>query len=353
MTWLKQLQPASFRKVHFHVDTVEHAAGDNTVLREYPFQDLPTVFRMGAAAEEIKFSAYVIGDDYRARRDALRDVLSGVGELVHPTAGTLVVFALGKYKLTESPKLEGGMAKFELTFVRADARRYPVGVANTRSQATSAAVVAKTAARTAFAQTFNLNGLTGWVRERVAAHAKAAVGLVWDAVQTPGAGILDHANQLAGDYQALKQNMDTLLAQPAALAAQVQKLFNVPAELTKLQAKAFQTAHQSLFDLAAKLPQTDFEVSVMPPVGAGLVLYGAGKASALITASPQRTALARQTGATLELMETMATAAYVEACAASELQGYEQAMALRKAVNDQCTRLLVKASTRPAAEQYT
>lgn len=352
MTWLKQLQPASFRKVHFHVDTIEHSAGDNTVLREYPFQDLPTVFRMGLGAEEIKFSAYVIGDDYRQRRDALREVLSGVGELVHPTAGTLIAFALGKYKLTESPKTDGGMAKFELTFVRADARRYPVGVTNTRSQASGAAANAKAAARTAFAQTFNLNGLTGWVRERVAAHAKAAIGLVWDAVQSPGAGVAEHANKLVGDYQTLKQNMDSLLGQPAALALQVGKLFDVPAELTNVQAKAFQAAHQSLFNLATKLPQTDFEVSVMPPVGAGLVLYGAGKASALITSSPQRVALARQTGATLELIETMATAAYVEACAACDLQGYEQAMGLRKAVNDQCTRLLVKASTRPAPEQY-
>lgn len=352
MSWLDQLQPASFRGVHFHVDTIEHSAGDNVVLREYPFQDLPTVFRMGEGAEEIKFSAYVIGADYMQRRDALRLVLSGQGELVHPTAGTLLAFVNGKYKLTENPTAQGGMARFELAFVRAQDRRYPVGVVDTRSQASGAAVAAKEAAQTVFAQNFNLKGLTGWVRERVAQNVKAAVGLVWNAVQTPGAGIPDHANKLVGDYQALSQNIDSLLNQPAALAAQVGKLFAVPAELTGKQAAAFQAAHQSLFEMASKLPQTDFEVSVMPPVGTGLVLYGAGKASALISASPQRVALATQTGATLEFIETMATAAYVQACTASELQGYEQAMALRKAVNDQCTRLLVRSSARPAPEQY-
>ena len=62
MTWLDQLQRASFRGVPFQVDTIDHSAGDNVVMREYPFQDLPTVFRMGEAAEEIKLSAYVIGD---------------------------------------------------------------------------------------------------------------------------------------------------------------------------------------------------------------------------------------------------------------------------------------------------
>ncbi len=352
MTWLDQLRPASFRNVHFHVDTLEHSAGDNTVLREYPFQDLPTVFRMGQGAEEIKFSAYVIGSDYMERRDTLREVLSGSGELVHPTAGTLIAFVVGKFKITENPKADGGMARFDLTFVRAEARRYPVGVANTRSQASNAALVAKTAAKAVFAGSFNLGGLTGWVRDRVAQNMKSAVGLVWEAVQSPGAGIADHANQLIGDYQALKQNLDGLLNQPAALAEQVGKLFAVPSELTNPQAQAFQNAHQSLFDLALKLPQTDFEVSVMPPIGAGLVLFGAGKASALITASPQRAALAQQNAATLEFIETMATAAYVESCAACELQGYEQAMALRQAVNDQCTRLLVKSSARPAPEQY-
>ena len=352
MSWLAQLQPASFRGVHFHVDTIEHAAGDNVVLREYPFQDLPTMFRMGDGAEEIKFSAYVIGADYMQRRDALRLVLSGQGELVHPTAGTLLVFVNGKYKLTENPAAQGGMARFELTFVRAQERRYPVGVADTRSQARGAAVAAKTAATAVFAQSFNLGGLTGWVRERVAQNVKAAVGLVWNAVQTPGAGIAEHANKLVGNYQALAQNLDGLLSQPAALANQVGKLFAVPAELSRPQAQAFQNAHQSLFNLAPKLPQTDFEVSVMPPVGTGLVIYGAGKASALISASPQRIALATQTGATLEFIETMATAAYVEACAAVELQGYEQAMALRKAVNHQCTRLLVRSSARAAPEQY-
>ena len=61
-TWLEQLLPASFRGVPFQVDTIEHQAGDNVVLREYPFQDLPTVFRMGEAAEEIKFFDFAFKD---------------------------------------------------------------------------------------------------------------------------------------------------------------------------------------------------------------------------------------------------------------------------------------------------
>ena len=54
-SWLDQLRTASWRDVSFQVDTIEMTDGDNTVMREYPFQDLPTVFRMGAGANEIKF----------------------------------------------------------------------------------------------------------------------------------------------------------------------------------------------------------------------------------------------------------------------------------------------------------
>ena len=46
IAWLKQLRRASWRNVPFQVDTVDISAGQNTVLREYPFQDLPTVFSM-------------------------------------------------------------------------------------------------------------------------------------------------------------------------------------------------------------------------------------------------------------------------------------------------------------------
>ncbi|MFD2451713.1 DNA circularization N-terminal domain-containing protein [Ideonella paludis] len=142
MAWLDQLRPASFRGVPFQVDTIEHLAGDNVVLREYPFQDLPTVFRMGEAAEEIKLSAYVIGEDYIEQRDALRQVLSGQGELVHPTAGRMLVYVAGRFTTREAPTAEGGVCRFDLTFIRAEARRYPTQGPNTRTQATTAAQAA-------------------------------------------------------------------------------------------------------------------------------------------------------------------------------------------------------------------
>ena len=40
--------------------------------------------------------------------EALRQVLTGEGELVHPTAGTIRVFVAGKYSIKEAPAAEGG-----------------------------------------------------------------------------------------------------------------------------------------------------------------------------------------------------------------------------------------------------
>ena len=141
--WLAQLRPASFRGVVFQVDTVDVTAGDNLVVRDYPFQDLPTVFRMGAGREDIKFSAYVIGDDYDVQRDTLREALTGVGTLpasgilVHPTAGTQLAIVSERFVIKENPVAMGGMARFDLSFVRAETRRYPVSVANTGAQASA------------------------------------------------------------------------------------------------------------------------------------------------------------------------------------------------------------------------
>ncbi|WP_405023326.1 DNA circularization N-terminal domain-containing protein, partial [Limnohabitans sp.] len=42
MSWIDELQQASFRGVPFHVETTERKPGFHTVLRDYPFQDLPT-----------------------------------------------------------------------------------------------------------------------------------------------------------------------------------------------------------------------------------------------------------------------------------------------------------------------
>ena len=354
MAWFDQLKRASFRNVPFHVDTIDVSAGDNTVLREYPFQDLPTVFRMGEGAEEIKLAAYVIGDDYMEQREALRRVLTGDGVLIHPTAGALRVYVVGKYTIKENPTAEGGMARFDLTFVRAEARRYPVGVANTEGQATDAAKAAVVAAQGQFAGAWDVVKVPSWVSLRAIKNLTGSLDGVWGQLKTVQAGLGDYSDGLIGGYQQLRTGLNDLVRTPRQLAASITDIFTIPTEINAALGRDFRSAFKWAFDLDKKLFRGDFETMVVPaPQGnghagvgdAGVVIYGTGLPDVLGTDSDARAQLVQLTAAGDQLFETLALAGYVRAAAAVDLAGYDEALAMRRDVNDQATRLLMEAST--------
>lgn len=347
MGWIDQLQPASFRGVPFHVHSIDVQAGDNVVVREYPFQDLPTVFRMGEAAEEIKFSAYVIGDDYIEQREALRKVLTGDGVLVHPTAGSLRVFVAGRFSISEAPTDEGGMARFELTFIRAEERRYPIGVQNTEGAATEAADAAIDAAIDAFALDFNLPDVNGWVADLAGKQLFDVVNQAWGKIGPVVGSVSSFSSSLIGRYQMLTSNFSALLAQPFQLAQSIQGLFSLPGELKSITAMEFQSAFKGLFKRDSASSK-DYEVSIVPADGKGLALFGSTNVSALVIDSPAQAERERLAGAIDQFMGTIAVAAYVKASTSIEITNYDDGMEMRQAVHDQCTSLLVRASEQPA-----
>lgn len=343
MSWLDQLQPASWRGVGFEVDTVEVKAGDNVVLREYPFADLPSVFRMGSTAETIRFSAYVIGPDYQARRDELRQALTGEGVLVHPTAGAMRAFVADKYTMTEAPLREGTVVKFDLIFVRAEARTYPAPKANTQAQATQAADAAKAAAVDQFAAEFTLSGAPAWVQERVIDRLGALTGGVWDNIKGVTAGLGDYTDQAAGAFQVLRGGLLDLVKTPAGLAGAMRELFALPDELGAGAGALFQSAYQSVFGLGSKLPRADFE-TVQQPTLTKPAMYGVGSVDDLDMDTGARVQLARLSGAADALVNSMALAAWVQAVAADDLAGHEAVLTQRRWLYDSCTGLLQDAS---------
>lgn len=349
-SWLAQLQQASFRGVPFQVDAIDWTGGDNVVLREYPFQDLPTVFRMGAAAQELKFSAYVIGDDYHLQRAALMSALTGEGMLMHPTAGAMRVFVAGKYTVKEHPTAEGGMARFDLHFVRADARRYPVGVVNTSAAATIASAVAKASAVDAFAAQWSLTATPGWAAERAVTRLKDSLDVAMATLAGAARSLGAYNTMLITRYQALRGGLDGLLAAPRQLADSVATLFELPGQLKNAGARDLQSAFAFVFSVRARIKATGYEVSVMPAVGAGLVMYGTGNADLLATDSAARVRLTALSSASDRLIDGLATAAWVEATASVELGNYDEALAMRGALTNQLMRLLGEASASAAPQ---
>ena len=130
-TWRNHLLAASFREVPFHVLDTSTEVGRRNVIHQYPFQDEPYVEDLGLDADQFRVTGYVVQNagnqmDYFAERDALLAALraAGPGTLVHPFLGEFTVALSGRAQMTESFR-EGGIARFQMLFVRAGANIFP------------------------------------------------------------------------------------------------------------------------------------------------------------------------------------------------------------------------------------
>lgn len=134
-TWREKRHPASFRGVPFFVDDDSTPVGRRTQLHEYPQRDKPLVEDMGAKTRTVKMSAFVIGDDCLFQRDNLLNALDqpGAGELVHPWFGRMNVTA-GEGCEVSHERRAGGLVRFQLEFVEAGEKGYPVGVPDEAQQ---------------------------------------------------------------------------------------------------------------------------------------------------------------------------------------------------------------------------
>lgn len=163
MSWKDRLRPGSFRGVPFKLDVVGGAGGRRLAITEYPKRDKPHAEDMGRKGRRYNFSAYVLGDDYEAARDALIEALEveGAATLVHPTFGNIEVRA-DDFSYEES-KSEGGMCRFTLGFVEAGENQFPAATTDTKTSVLSAAKAAKTDLSSAFSKAYTVLNEPGFV----------------------------------------------------------------------------------------------------------------------------------------------------------------------------------------------
>jgi len=212
-SWRDKLRPASFRGVPFHVEGDDMTVGRRTETYEYPQRDKPFVQDFGRMAREMSFPAFVIGDDYMTRRDALIAAIEqkGPGALVHPQYGTVSVAIKGGCHVTHSRE-ENGMARIALSFVEAGDLAFPSAAPATESRVTLATSALSTAARASAAARISVAGLPEHVELSAMARAAAALKAVqgaWGMVSPAG---------IIGSVQ-------TLLRAPAAFANGIADLF--------------------------------------------------------------------------------------------------------------------------------
>jgi prophage DNA circulation protein len=144
-------------------------------VHEYPGRDEPFVEDMGLKAREFALTAYVIGTDYQADRDALIDACAkgGAGTLVHPYYGTLNVMCTG-CTVSESTG-EGGMAVFSLKFMDAGQNALPSGNEDTRAGVVDAADSLTDTSRISFTEEYDPSALPGWATNSLRDVAVAVV----------------------------------------------------------------------------------------------------------------------------------------------------------------------------------
>lgn len=153
----EKLRPASFRKVPFLVDGTEFETGRRTQVHEYPQRDKPYSQDMGRATRHIEFDAFVIGEDYVEKANALLGALEeyGSGALIHPWFGTLKVNVLTCRVVFDRGL---GHALFSLSFVESGELAFPSSAASTAALSRKAAAKLEKVSVSRFAKVFAVLG---------------------------------------------------------------------------------------------------------------------------------------------------------------------------------------------------
>lgn len=160
MTWREELQPASFRGVPFEVEGDSGSFGRRTQVHEYPQRDKPWTEDLGRATRTFEITAFLVGDDYLVRRDALLVAIEteGPGALVHPWYGELNVNVKDLARVAHS-RQNGGMCEITLSFVEAGELEFPAASDSIGAQTLEAADLLSEAGILDFAEGFSLDGL--------------------------------------------------------------------------------------------------------------------------------------------------------------------------------------------------
>lgn len=222
MSWRDKLRPASFRGVPFFIESHDAQEGRRVEVHEFPLRDAPYVEDLGKKAGTYSVSAYVLGADYMDARDKLRAACNepGAAELVHPYLGTLQA-ACTAMRVSES-SLDGGLARFDLTFVEAGKSQFPQAKEDAAAGLLDSADALDAATERSFADMFSVDGLPEWAR------ADALGGLAGKINALADVGNLLPVKEVAGFARGIRQlsgSLGTLLSVPDMLAAQVTGMF--------------------------------------------------------------------------------------------------------------------------------
>lgn len=232
-SWRDNLRPASFRDATFKVNSSTRGGGRTWVIHDYPFKDAIYPESTGIGPIDYTMDAYVLGEDWIAKRDKLETacLADGAAILVHPTRGEILAVCT-KCEVREETTKQGGAAWFSLAFTRADTNQFPAAVADTSAAVDAAAADAQAAVSDDFEDAFTVTG-----KQSVADHSAGLLDDLGETLTDAFAGPLayaDAAGAAINEVARFRTQALTLIRLPATLAARVIGLMSSLASLGSL-----------------------------------------------------------------------------------------------------------------------
>lgn len=257
MGWKDNLQPATLAGAPFEVESAELTLGRRVQTHEYPGRDKPYTEELGRAARKVSIEAFLVGDDFMAKRDKLLAVLEsgGAHELVHPWHGRMTVNVDGDCRVRHGAR-EGRYCAVSISLVEAGELAFPAASASTGAQSLLGADALKTASIDDFMTSFSLDGMPEFGVTDAVSSATLMLGKLDGALLSLG-GVLKSPARLIGDVTAL-------LYAPQTFAQRLYGLFNSGSSFISLGDRRDLQRTQATVGAVGQFPTTARSASTTP-----------------------------------------------------------------------------------------
>ncbi|MDO8294383.1 MAG: DNA circularization N-terminal domain-containing protein [Gallionella sp.] len=257
MGWKDNLQPATLAGAPFEVESAELTLGRRVQTHEYPGRDKPYTEELGRAARKVSIEAFLVGDDFMAKRDKLLAVLEsgGAHELVHPWHGRMTVNVDGDCRVRHGAR-EGRYCAVSISLVESGELAFPTASASTGAQSLLGADALKTASIDDFMTSFSLDGMPEFGVTDAVSSATSMMGKLDGALLSLG-GVLKSPARLIGDVTAL-------LYTPQTFAQRLFGLFNSGSSFISLGDRRDLQRTQATVGTVGQFPTTARSASTTP-----------------------------------------------------------------------------------------
>ena len=303
MSWKDKLIEGKFRDIPFKVESSDGEIGRRIALHQYPLRDKPYAEDLGRKARQFTLELFAIGADYMTNRDSLIKAFEtkGPGLLVHPYLGEMTVTVIEARGPRESTR-EGGMARFSVVFSESGDAVFPKSTSDSGRVVNDKADIAEWALQRSFTNEFDATGRPEYIPD----HAKSLVEKVTaklDELRQAIPGTPEDVTKFVADLQSFSASLESLIREPADLAAEIYGLISDVALLPDRPLRAIK-AYRQLWDALSGEPTI-----------------------AETTASRKRQADNQQ--ALQDLVHRAAVVEAVRTAATVEFSSYDDAVALR------------------------